>query len=451
MDITPEELQRRNELALRRAELEALEPIDFATLETNIRKWMLIEDPGAIKFLCACYVANHLKRDALWVHFIGASGSGKTELLGMFLDLEDIYLIDMLTPQTFLSGMPGRNDASLLPQLNGKIMIFKDFTIVMSQNKDAKNEIMGQLRGIYDGHLKKPFGNGKVREWKGKVGLITGVTTMVDFTQQATTALGERFIHYRVITPDRIEVATRAMNNGDHQDEMRKDMRNSGYAWRKSLDYETELPTLSKEVEMELVRVANFTALARSVVIRDFGFKKEIIFVPASEMPTRLSQQLKTLAVSCMVVNGGKFVEEDMKNVVYKAALDSVPQTNMMVCKQMAQQDEQTTKEIATALDYPTDPIRTYLENLSMLGVCKRIRGQDSEAGGNADKWTINPQFGEILKHHKLVILPEPISAEEQDKLLNEGQAALKEEFPEGMVEEEHNRIMEEIEPDLGL
>ena len=420
--ITPEELQKRNEAALRKAELEALEPISFEQLEQAIKKWMLIKDPGAIKFLCAVYVANHLKRDAVWVHFIGASGSGKTELLGMFLDLEDIYLIDILTPQTFLSGMPGKNDASLLPHLSGKIMIFKDFTIIMSQNKDARNELMGQLRGIYDGHLKKPFGNGKVREWKGKVGLITGVTTMVDFTQQATTALGERFIHYRVITPDRIEVAMRAMSNGDHQDEMRKDMRNAGYAWVKGLKYDAEIPTLSEEVERELVRVANFTALARSVVIRDFGFKKEIIFVPASEMPTRISQQLKTLAVACMMVNGGKFIEEDMQNVVYKAALDSVPQTNMMVCKQMAQSDEQTTKEIATALDYPTEPIRTYLENLSMLGVCKRIKGQDSEEGGNADRWTINKDFGEMLKHHKLVILPEPMLAEEQEELLAEAE-----------------------------
>ena len=428
MPLSPEELQKRAEEIQRKEELKALEPINFKTLEEQVRKWMLIDDPGAIKFLCACYVANHLKRDALWVHFIGASGSGKTELLGMFFDLEDIYLIDILTPQTFLSGMPGRNDASLLPHLNGKIMIFKDFTIVMSQNKDAKNEIMGQLRGIYDGHLKKPFGNGKVREWKGKVGLITGVTSMVDFTQQSTTALGERFIHYRVITPDRIEVAMRAMSNGDHQELMRKEMRNAGFAWAKGLNYEAELPALSPEVEKELVRVANFTALARSVVIRDFGFKKEIIFVPASEMPTRLSQQLKTLAVSCMVVNGGVFVPEDMQNVVYKAALDSVPQTNMMVCKQMAQRDEQTTKEIATALDYPTDPIRTYLENLSMLGVCKRIKGQDSEEGGNADRWTITPAFGDILKHHKLVVIPEAMPAEEQENLLTEAENLLKKE-----------------------
>ena len=412
---TAQELQQRNEEALRQKELAALEPIDFATLEARIREWMLINDPGLIKFLWASFVGNHLSRDPLWVHLIGASGSGKTELLGMLMDLEDIYLIDMLTPQTFLSGMPGKGDASLLPRLNNKIMIFKDFTVIMAQNKDARNEIMGQLRGIYDGHLKKPFGNGKVQEWKGKVGLITGVTSMIDFTQQATTALGERFIHYRIITPDRKEVALRAMRNGDYQEEMRKALRNAGYAFKKGLKLDIELPVLPKEIEDELVKVANFTALCRSVVIREFGFKKEIVFVPASEMPTRLCQQLKTLLVSCYILNGGKFLEEDLPNVVYKAALDSVPQTNMMVCKEMAKKDEQTTKDIATALDYPTDPIRTYLENLSMLGVCKRIKGSESEEGGNADKWTINPEFGEIIRQYKHVTLIE----EPQSELAN--------------------------------
>lgn len=409
---TAQELQQRNEEALRQKELAALEPIDFITLEARIKEWMLIDDPGVIKFLWAAFVGNHLARDPLWVHFIGASGSGKTELLGMLMDLEDIYLIDMLTPQTFLSGMPGRGDASLLPRLNNKIMVFKDFTIIMAQNKDARNEIMGQLRGVYDGHLKKPFGNGKTQEWRGKVGLITGVTSMVDFTQQATAALGERFIHYRIINPDRKEVAMRAMRNGDHQEEMRKALRNAGYAFNKNLKYDGEVPALPDGVEDELVRVANFTALARSVVIREFGFKKEIVFVPASEMPTRLCQQLKTLLVSCYILNGGKFLEEDLPNVVYKAALDSMPQTNMMVCKEMAKKDEQTTKEIATALDYPTDPIRTYLENLSMLGVCKRIKGSESEEGGTADKWTINEEFGEIIRRHKHVALIEEPQSE---------------------------------------
>lgn len=428
MPLSVEELQKRNEEILRRQELAALEPIDFREFTRVVNEWLLIIDPGVVKFLWACYAANHLKRDAVWVHMIGASGSGKTELLGMLFDLEDIYLIDILTPQTFLSGMPGKNDASLLPNLSGKTMIFKDFTIIMSQNKDARNEIIGQLRGIYDGHLKKPFGNGKVREWKGKVGLITGVTSMVDFTQQGTTALGERFMHYRIITPDPEEAALRAMRNGDVQEDMRKALRNAGYAFRKNLKFDITIDPLPEGIEEEIVHVANFTVSARSVVIRDFGFKKEIIFVPSKEMPTRISQQLKTLAAGCFVVNGGKHLPEDMINVVYKAALDSIPQTNMMVCKQMTLADEQTTKEIATALDYPTDPIRTYLENLSMLGVCKRIRGSDSEEGGSADRWTILKKFGDILKRHKIVVVPEPpapLSQEEQDKLLAEANEAL--------------------------
>jgi hypothetical protein len=400
--MTPQELEDKKKAAERQAELSKLEPIDFVTLRKIINEWMLVADDGIVKLLPAILVANRLKRDPIWVFLIGPSGGGKTEFLNALFDIPDIYPISTLTPSTFLSGMPGRADTSLLPIISGKVLAFLDWTNLLSMNKDARNEILGQLRDIYGGHMKKIFGTGKIAEWRGKIGIMACTTSVIDFQQQANAALGERFIHYRIAMPERKEVARRALNNGEHQDEMRIKLRNAFYAFMKGVQIPEEIPTLATEYQDEIIKIANFSTMARSGVIRDFGPKREVMFVPATEMPTRIVQQLNTLAASFVIINKGEFLEEDME-VIYKIALDSIPQTNRMVMLEMARRAERTTAEIATSLGYPTAPIRMYLENLALLGVCRRIRGAQSEEGGNADKWTLNEEFTEILRKHEAV------------------------------------------------
>lgn len=398
MSFSEEELRLIEEKEQRAAELEALVPISFAEYEAQMRKWMLVADVAILKLLPALYIANALPgRDAVWVMVIGPSGGGKTELLGSLLDMPLMYPISLLTPNTFLSGFPGKGDTSLLPKLTGKIMIFKDWTSILSMNKDARNEIMGQLREIYDGHMKKPFGNGRVAEWSGKVGLIAGVTGAIDIAQQMHTTLGERFIHYRIDMPDRLDAARRCLQNGKDVVQMRKEMKDAMYAFMKGMDTATVVPELPAEAQEALVRVANLATMARSGVIRDFGMKKEVLYVPSSEMPTRIVQQLSTIATALMIVGGGKFDPVIDGNILTKIALDSIPQTNRMVMEVMAQRSMLPTSKIATRLGYPTGPIKMYLENLALLGVCTRHKADEVEGEGNADKWEMKEEFKEII------------------------------------------------------
>lgn len=407
---------------MRRAELAKLEPISFAELEAVFRKWMIVPDPGIIKFLCAFYCANKLSRKALWAIIIGPSGGGKTEFLNALLDLTDIEEISMITPTTFLSGMPGRNDASLLPKVNGKILMFKDWTTLLSMQKDARAEIFSQLREIWDGRMKKNFGNGKIATWEGKVSVLAASTQAVDLNQQQFTHLGERFINYRIIMPDRKEVAMRSLNNDDKQSEMSKEIRNAMFAFMKGIDFESKDKYISvpKEFQTQLVNLANFSTMARSAVIREFGMKKEVIFVPAAEMPTRIAQQLNVLGTGLALVNGGKLIEGDME-ILYKAALDSIPQTNKIVITEMAKGDNQSTAEIAAACGYPTEPIRMYLENLALLKVCTRVKDT-----GRSDKWTLVPEFAEIMRHYESVT---PLSDEERHEREAENESEAEDEF----------------------
>jgi hypothetical protein len=391
-----EELNRQNKATLRRAELAGLSPITYEELEAVFCKWMIIPDKSIIKFIVAFYCANRMPGKAIWAFLIGPSGGGKTEFLNALLDLNDIFPVSMLTSNTFLSGMPGRNDASLLPKLSGKIALFKDWTSILSMQKDAKAEIMSQFREIWDGNMKKIFGNGRVAEWNGKVSILAASTQAVDLNQQQYTHLGERFLNYRLVMPDRKEVALRSLSNSHNQEQMETELRNAMYAYLTSLDLSMKvIPQLPEEYRDQVVNLANFMTMARSGVIRDFGMKKEVIFVPAAEMPTRSTSQLAKLGSAMIIANKGIFKEEDMA-IIYKIALDSIPQTNKMVIQEMAKADNQSTAEIATALGYPTEPIKMYLENLAMLKVCRRTRDN-----GNSYRWTMNEEFSTLVRHYE--------------------------------------------------
>ena len=190
----------------------------------------------------------------------------------------------------------------------------------------------------------------------------------------------------------------KSLENDPQQENMARELQNAMYAFFKGFEFEEELkklPPLEESLKIELVNLANFSTMARSGVIRDFGMKKDVIFVPAAEMPTRFTQQLSCLATGCMLANKGPLTDMDMK-ILYKVALDSIPQTNKMVMNEMARADNQTTAEIATALGYPTEPIKIYLENLALLKVCRRIK--DS---GRADRWTMNEEFSDIVRNYE--------------------------------------------------
>lgn len=143
--------------------------------------------------------------------------------------------------------------------------------------------------------------------------------------------------------------------------------------------------------------------------------------MPTAEMPTRIVQQLNSVASGLILINGGCYLEEDM-SIVYKVALDSIPETNKIVMREMARGDERTTSEIATALGYPTAPIRMYLENLALLGVCERIKGGASEEGGTADRWTMREEFVRIVRRYEKIKLVAEEVAEEANRLAQEAE-----------------------------
>jgi hypothetical protein len=77
---------------------------------------------------------------------------------------------------------------------------------------------------VYDGSWDRHVGvdGGKTLHWDGKLGLIAGVTTVVDSHHAVMDSLGSRFAFYRVDVDEREEQGMRALHApGPRQDHAR--------------------------------------------------------------------------------------------------------------------------------------------------------------------------------------------------------------------------------------
>src|SRR5690606_38143365 len=106
------------------------------------------------------------------------------------------------------------------------IILCKDFTSVLSQNKDSSAAALAALREIYDGSWHRPIGTdgGRVLSWSGKCGLIGGVTPTIDRYAQVVGALGDRYLLLRLPDVDPVAMARSALAQGSNQRQMRTEL-----------------------------------------------------------------------------------------------------------------------------------------------------------------------------------------------------------------------------------
>ena len=183
-------------------------------LVDTIQQWLYIEDVQAIHILFATVLSNFLHGDNVWLFFIGPPGGTKTELLRAFQH-EVFYGISTLTAHTLVSGLNNKGgEVDLMPKLDGKILVIKDFTSILSKDSQEQAEIFGDLRDAYDGYIAKAYGSGVGKKtFHARFGVIAAVTPAIDMFRVLHGMLGERFLKCRIYTDEAkaIDRATQLM------------------------------------------------------------------------------------------------------------------------------------------------------------------------------------------------------------------------------------------------
>ena len=347
---------------------------------------------GNFDVVCAVlgtYAANRMAGDPLWIMLIGGSGWGKTELLMSLTRLPHVYVASTMTEASLLSGSSrrdkGKDSTGGLLQKLGRFgyLLCKDFTSVLSMNRESSTTMLAALREIFDGSWTRHVGvdGGKTLHWEGKLSLIAGCTGAIDRYHAIVGALGERFLSYRLHTLEADQQGRRALELAGREQEMRKELSTAVTQLFTSLTL-PQRPSAMKEDEKDsLIALATLAARCRSSVERD-SYKREIELILDPEAPARLALSLLRLYAGMLAIG---VTPEDARPLILKVALDCMPALRRAVFTKLVHDEKAwETADLATKLGYPTQTARRTLEDLTAHGIVVR------QKTGKADQWNLS-------------------------------------------------------------
>ncbi|HST24417.1 MAG TPA: hypothetical protein VLJ76_00345, partial [Gaiellaceae bacterium] len=343
---------------------------------------LFLPDHDAVNVALSGVVANYATGDAVWPLLVGPPGCGKSEIVSSITSAPGVWSLSSLTPQTLLSGFErkeGSGPASLLLKIGSfGILAFKDLTTVLTMHREARAAIIGQLREVADGRCEKSFGNGLHVEWKGKLGLVAGVTPVIDEQHAFLAVMGERFLLFRMPEVARRDISRRSLSRRGHEPELRDRIQ---AAVGDFLEQHRECGRLDlpDEFTEPLITLADIVTRARSGVARD-GYSRDLLYLPEPEAPTRLAKQLAQLAAAALRIGVGP---AETWRLVCKVGWDSVPAVRHAVIKQLAQADEPLVMaEIEQATGLPQKTTQRVVEDLVAL----KLAAREKDAG----KWRVS-------------------------------------------------------------
>lgn len=361
---------------------------DLPAVVEAFQDLFVMPDPGAVELALSGCVANYASGDAVDLLFVGAPGCGKSEVVNALKGAPHVWPLSSLTPQTLVSGFESKRKnappASLLLQIGPfGILTFKDLTTVLTMHREARAAIIGQLREVADGRIDKSFGNGLRIEWEGKVGMVAGVTPIIDEQHAFLAVMGERFVLYRMPEVSRTEIARRSLARRGREAEQRErivalvatflsQFRDVGYL---------ELPERFTD---PLIALADIVTRARSGVARDYQ-SRDILYLPEPEAPTRFAKQIAQLMAAAIKIG---VPEERAWRLARKTAWDSVPAVRSAVIHMLSRAEGMSLSyaELEERTGLPSTTVRRVVEDLVVLGLADRRKEGDA---ANA-RWLIS-------------------------------------------------------------
>jgi hypothetical protein len=268
------------------------------------------------------FIGLQWKQNPIWLRVIAPPSSGKSEHFSFVEDSEFCYTIDVFTPKAFISGFRSQEgrDPSILPQLNGKVVIISDESTIMEQSEKDRAEVQSILRKVFDGKFSKKFGNlEEKQEYSAHFNLLIGATPTIDRQFQYNQTLGERYINYRLQVPDQKALTHKAYTNLFNQYSDNKVSIKKMYC-----DFIRNLPDVSlndiavpEKYGNILEACANAIALIRTHINREKA-SHSVSVLPQAETAARLLKQMTQIVIADAVVRGDNEVSwEHLRKGMY--------------------------------------------------------------------------------------------------------------------------------------
>lgn len=374
---------------------EPAKPVPLNDALTVFSKWLRLDDTAPVLATAAAVVANLADGDPVWLLIVGPPSSGKTEILQSVSGLDYVVSAATISEAGLLSGTSKRERAKdatggLLRQVGDfGVLLAKDFTSVLSQNRDTAKAAMAALREVYDGDWHRPVGTdgGRILHWSGKCGLVGGVVPSYDRYSSIVNTLGDRFMLLRLPDVDAASQGHAALMQTEHEKQMRAELAAAMTGLITGTDRGMVHTPLTDDETTELVRLASFTARARTIVERD-GYSKELLVMPQAEGPARAVKAMRRLYGALAAIGAD---DETRWWVIHRVAIDCAPAIRVPLMAQLVDNtelfdtDPQRTSDIARSVGMVTKTAGLVLDDLALLGIVKRTKKTDAD--NSPDLW----------------------------------------------------------------
>lgn len=352
---------------------------------TTYKKWLHMTNTDAIRLMLACAVSQDIPGPPIWLFLVGPPGGGKTEAVVSLSHWERAYLTSSLTPHALISGANWKEgmDPSLIPKLNGKVMVIKDFTAILSMRDMERDEIFGILRDAYDGTCGKVFGTGIQRTYHSRFTIVAAVTPRIHDLSSQHASLGERFLKYsmgdNLHHESEEDIIARAIDNIAQTTQMQDELQDvvSSFLARRITVSPDRLPAVPDGIKQRIIALGMFGARMRGSVSRD-KYRNDIVTSrPSAEIGSRLGIQLAKLAKALAIIHQRPTVTEDDYRLLKKVMLDTLPQRTEDIIRHMwlhgpTPGGHITVEDLARTSRYPTATVSRIMSDLHVLDIVER-------------------------------------------------------------------------------
>ncbi|MEV5689918.1 hypothetical protein [Micromonospora globbae] len=339
------------------------------------RRWLGAEyDTGSLDAVLAVAATERLGGDPPWLLVVSGSGNAKTETVGALAGIGAHITSTITSEGALLSATPKQDKekgatGGLLRKIGpGGVLVVKDFTSILSMNRDMRASVLAALREVYDGRWERNVGTGGGRTltWEGRIVLIGAVTTAYDAAHSVISAMGDRFALVRVDSSrGRLAAGRQALSNVNREAEMRSELATAVFELITNMDHER---AQLSEADMDvLLSVADLVTFARTAVERDY--QGNVIDAHAPEMPTRFAKMLG------QIVRGGLAVgmpRDRALSTAVRVAGDSMPPLRLAILADLLDNPHSTTTEVRKRLQKPHNTVDRELQALHLLGLLEQ-------------------------------------------------------------------------------
>lgn len=337
----------------------------------TFKKWLHVEDEDGIDLIFATAIASMIPGDPIWLFVVDPPGATKTEICRAFTG-PHVYSVDWITPQSLISGFRSKKGVSIdiLPDLDGKLLVIKDFTTILQKPDKTKDDLFSTLRAAYDGELAVAFGSGvKRKAVQSRFGILAAVTQEIDHYYKVHTLLGERFLKLRPLY-DRKQAVKSAIKHSGQEIDMREEI---SEVIKIALDFyklKAKNPRQpSDDTAKKVEALADLTAILRTGIPRGHGH--QVRHEPEAEVGTRLGKQFIRVAQSLLTYGAYSYSK------IVRLAEDTVPKPRMKMIRAL-QHGALNTTDLVAATKMPKFVIHDTGEELHLLGVIERSLDSDT-------------------------------------------------------------------------